>query len=454
MVHDCYPPPPSTLHFCFVRKVATVVGAGLDNLGSLCSQAGLDRWELLGLAVLSAITVYRKELSSNSVYNGKRGRNGGGGSCGGGGRYHQTGNSGGATVVHVDGCHVAAAAAAAAASTSSETTVAAAEVSEDQAVKDAPAATPATEACKPCTCARISALQRQRASAARRLRADEDERKIKAFVAGRIRSLDLPVNHLQQLRASMDASWSSISTAWESRRTKSNVGGNGGSGGRDSGVSESTRQRATTAPLPGCSPPRCSRHASSPRPLAAATPISSPEGGGEQRRPRQAAERPHEGDASGGVVTKDKEECTDCAAIAATHAAAAAFLGSSGTGGESGMLLLHGQYATAEDLWAGAPLGVLPTDVLHRAATFLPPQDLLSLAQVSKGGREAADSQLVWREVWWARFGAVWESEICRKAAQRWHLHGWDPKSSAVTQVSFLGRTGRRNRLILCSLRI
>ncbi|CAN0135409.1 unnamed protein product, partial [Ectocarpus sp. 6 AP-2014] len=93
------------------QQVATAVAVGLDNLGSLCSQAGLDRWELLGLAVLSAITVYRKELSSNSVY-GK----GGGGGGGGGRRYHRTGGDGGsAVVVHVDGCHVAMAAAAAAA---------------------------------------------------------------------------------------------------------------------------------------------------------------------------------------------------------------------------------------------------------------------------------------------------------------------------------------------------
>ncbi|CAN0496221.1 unnamed protein product, partial [Ectocarpus sp. 12 AP-2014] len=91
------------------QQVATAVGVGLDNLGSLCSQAGLDRWELLGLAVLSAITVYRKELSSNSVY-------GEGGAGAGGRRYHRTGGDGGsAVVVHVDGCHVAMAAAAAAA---------------------------------------------------------------------------------------------------------------------------------------------------------------------------------------------------------------------------------------------------------------------------------------------------------------------------------------------------
>ncbi|CAM9925833.1 unnamed protein product, partial [Sphacelaria rigidula] len=60
------------------EKVATAVGTGLDNLGSLCSQTGLDRWELLGLAVLSAITVYRKELSSNSPYGGGGGGSGGG----------------------------------------------------------------------------------------------------------------------------------------------------------------------------------------------------------------------------------------------------------------------------------------------------------------------------------------------------------------------------------------
>ncbi|CAM9220374.1 unnamed protein product [Scytosiphon promiscuus] len=248
----------------------------------------------------------------------------------------------------------------------------------------------------------------------------------------------------------MDASWASISTAWEARRTKSNAGviGNGGGGG---GEGKNGRQRATTAaPLPGSSPPLCSRHASSSPRLrlaaaaaaasAAVTPAAPSEGGGEQGRIRQTAGRQSEegaalSAAAGGEKGEEEgcEECEECAAIAAAHAAAAAFLGD-GVGGESGrLLLLQGQYA-AEDLWAGSPLGVLPTDVLHRAATFLPPQDLLELAQVSKGGREAADSQLVWREVWWARFGAVWESEMCRNAARRWHLHDWDPKSSAVTQ--------------------
>eukprot|EP00903_Cladosiphon_okamuranus_P015081 g13950.t1 len=413
------------------QQVATAFGAGLDNLGTLCSQVGLDRWELLGLAVLSAITVYRKELSSNSVYNGK-GAGGDSDGCGGR-RHHRTDGGGHAVVLHVDGCHVAVAAAAAAASAGE------AEQGSDGYGPIAAAAAAAAAAGKPCMCARIAALQRQRAAAARRLRATEDERRLQRFVSGRIQSMNLPVNHLQQLRASMDASWSSFSTAWEARRTRGS-----GSGISDDEARESGReQRAKTVSLPVFKMPPCSHHPS-------AEPPPPSDDGGVQRRQRGERGRVGGGHKEegappvGGAVAGGAEECVECAAIAAAHLAAASLLrgsiggGADGDGalgdGRDGLLLPKGEEAVCDDLWAGSSLGVLPADALHRAVTFLTPQDLLELAKVSNGAREAADSQLVWREVWWARFGAVWESDICRKAARRWHLHDWNPKSSAVTQ--------------------
>lgn len=387
-------------------------------MGYLCSQAGLDRWELLGLAVLSAITVYRKELSSNSVYNGK-------GAAAGGRRYHQTDGGGNAVVLHVDGCLAAAAGA-----------------------EGGSGGRGAVGAGKPCMCARIAALQRQRASAARRLRATEDERKLQRFVSGRIQSMNLPVNHLQQLRASVDASWTSFSTAWEARRARGSGSGSGSSAIDDEAAESGREERAKTVPLPVFKMPTCSHH---PSPSHAAAPPS--DDGGVQRQ--QRGER---GQSAASETKKGPrpEECVECAAIAAAHLAAASLLrGGSSVGGDDagagagadaalgGNGLLLGE-EEPDDLWAGSSLGVLPADALHRAVTFLPPQDLLELAQVSNGAREAADSQLVWREVWWERFGTIWESEICRKAAWRWHLHKWNPKSSAVTQVSLSGREWQR----------
>lgn len=386
--------------------------------------------------MLSAITVYRKELSSNSVYNGKGA--GGDSSSRGGRRYHQTDGGGHAVVVHVDGCHIAVAAAAAAA---------AAGGAEQGSGGHGPAAAAASAAAaaaatgKPCMCARIAALQRQRASAARRLRATEDERKLQRLLSGRIQSMNLPVNHLQQLRASMDASWSSFSTAWEARRARDSGSGSGASAIDEAG--ESRRERARTVPLPVFKVPPCSHHPS------AGTPPPSDDGGVQRRqrgeRERSAGSEKEEGappDGGAGAGAGGAEECVEGAAIAAAHLAAASLLrGSIGEGADGALrdagdgLLLPGEEAECDDLWAGSPLGVLPTDALHRAVTFLAPEDLLELAQVSNGAREAADSQLVWREVWWARFGALWESNICRKAARRWHLHNWNPKSSAVTQV-------------------
>lgn len=378
--------------------------------------------------MLSAITVYRKELSSNSVYNGKGvgdggGRNGGGGS-GGGGHYHRTDCGDSAAVVHVDGCHIAVAAAAAAAAAGAEAPA------DDKA---------GTGAGKPCMCARIAALQRQRASIARRLRATEDERKLKRLVAGRIRSMNLSVNHLQQLRASVDASWSSLATAWDARRVRGNSSSSRSSRSQEAAGGE--RERAKTVPLPlsRFEMPPCPHHShTSSRPHSL--------GGGVQQQ--QERRGPSAASYSVGkeknTLPKAEAGCAECSAIAAAHLTAASLLhgsiqdGNVATdgGGGTGGFLLSGE-DEVYDLWAGSSLGVLPEDALHRVVAFLPPQDLLELAQVSNGAREAADSQLVWREVWWARFGVVWESEVCKKAARRWHLHNWDPKSSAVTQVSF-----------------
>eukprot|EP00752_Nemacystus_decipiens_P012406 g10993.t1 len=401
------------------QQVATAVGAGLDNLGYLCSQAGLDRWELLGLAVLSAITVYRKELSSNSVYNGKGAGDGG---RRGGRRYHRTDGGGDAVVVHVDGCHVAVAAAAASAVVGAT----------EEGSGGHAAAAAAAAAGKPCMCARIAALQRQRASAARRLRATEDERRLQRLVSGRIHSMNLPVNHLQQLRASMDASWSSFSTAWEARRARGSASGSAAAIEDD--AVEPGREGAKAAPLPVFKMPPCSHHPS-------AGPPPSEDGGVQrQRREREHGGGSEKQESAPPGVDGANEECVECAAIAAAHLAAASLLRGSIEDGTDGVLggggdgLLLAGSGESDDLWAGSSLGVLPADALHRAVTFLAPQDLLALAQASHGAREAADSQLVWREVWWARFGVVWESEICRKAARRWHLHDWNPKSSAVTQ--------------------
>lgn len=302
--------------------------------------------------------MYRKELSSNSVYNGKKG-----GNNHGKGRHQSV-----SVVTHAAGCPAASA------------------VSEGGTNK-------------PCMCAtRIGAQQRRLASAASRLRTSVDERKLRRLIEGRMRSLDLSGNHLQQLRASVDASWSSFSTAWETRRAR----GSGATSVREcSGEAEQARRPTADDFVM----PSCSHHASS-------------------------HGNKHISAADTGLAVEQREaspRCVECAALAAAHAAAASILRNDD--GTLGLL-------EADDVWASSSLGALPVDTLNKALGFLAPQDLLSLAQVSMGAREAADGDFVWREAWSARFGAIWESGMCRGAAKRWHLHGWDPKSSSVPQVS------------------
>lgn len=334
--------------------MATAFGTGLDNLGSLCSQAGLDRWELLGLAVLSAITVYRKELSSNSVYNGKRvsrGRTG-------------LGQNGKLAVEHDEGCPVAAAATA----------------TVDQVNGRKPLK---------CDCVNVQ----------RRRRPNLDERKLRRLIERRIRSLDLPVHHLQQLRASVDASWSSFAAAWEARRAR---GGGSGTARDSPGSSGEAGRAGVEFALPPCS------HASSHRKCMG----RSVDEDGKGKARRDAEER--------------EAGCVECAALAAARRTAEDLLRN--RDGTLGLLDI-------DDAFALSKLGALPPDALNGTLGFLSPQDLVTFAQVSGGAREAADSDVVWRDAWLARFGSLWESGVCREAAKRWHLHGWNPFTSSVSQV-------------------
>lgn len=321
------------------------------------------------MAVLSAITVYRKELSSNSVYNGKEG----GGNRGRGHRHLAP------VVSHLEGCKA-------------ETG------SADDGVESPDHAGGSIR--KPCVCAWIRTQQQQRALAARRARANVDQRKLRRLVEGRMRSLDLPVNQLQHLRASVDASWSSFSTAWEARRAR-------GSGAGD--VARDENGEAQRPNLNGFVMPPCS-HAS----------LHSKILGNSGRRLKAESRQRQQN-------KENEKECFECAALAAAHAAAAAILRNDD--GTTGLL-------DTDDVWFSSHLGALPVDALHKVLSFVPPQDLLTVAQVSAGSRETADSDLVWRQAWAARFGPVWDSDICREAARRWHLHGWDPKLSSVRQVS------------------
>ena len=356
--------------------MATAFGTGLDNLGSLCSQAGLDRWELLGLAVLSAITVYRKELSSNSVYNGKRVGKGGKG---------QDQSQEAAGIEHVEGCPAAVVEATA----------------EATAGADDGNGVPERAGTKPskCKCECDAAQKRRR-------RASLDERKLRRLVEGRIRSLDLPVHHLQQLRASVDASWSSFAAAWEARRARTC----GAGGAREGSGADGEAGRAGIGDfvLPPCS------HASSHR-----------------KRSGWSAMLGNRGKALEGA-DGDQAECVECAALAAARRAAEVLLRNED--GTVGLL-------DADDVFASSQLGALPVDALNKSMAFLSPRDLLTLAQVSAGAREVADSNVVWRGAWLARFGFLWGSGICQDAAKRWHLHGWNPHSSSVPQV---GPTAQR----------
>lgn len=213
-----------------------------------------------------------------------------------------------------------------------------------------------------------------------------------------MRSLNLPVNHLQQLRASVDASWSSLSTAWEARRAR----GSGARNKREESAEGVDDERRVSSASDGFVMPHCS-HAHPPMET-----LQASKGGDREQ------------------VTK-KEGCVECAALAAARAVAASILGNDD--GTVGLL-------PVDDTWASSSLGALPVDTLNKSLGYLAPQDLLALAKVSTGAREVADSDMVWRETWQARFGGIWESGICRDAAKRWHLHGWCPESSDVPQVS------------------
>lgn len=317
------------------------------------------------------------------------------------------------TTVHLEGCQAAASA------------------------KNTQAGGSAGSACsaggKPCKCARIAARQQQRAAALRRARVNEDERKLKRLVEGRIRSLDLSVNHLEQLRASVDASWSSFSTAWEARRSRGSGAsiasdsavGAGFFAGGSGGSAPTEQEEARRATGDGFVRPPCSHGClrdGTPSAVAAAVVSEGGTARTERRWRGWVREAP--------PPPSPRSECSECAAHSAAHLAATAILRN-----EDGTVGLKEE----DDVWVSSPLGALPMDALNKVLSFLPPPGLLAVAQASSGAREAADGDRVWREAWAIRFGEVWESDMCRRAAIRWHLHGWDPRTSAVPQVRRLG---------------
>lgn len=517
--------------------MATAVGTGLDNLGSLCSQTGLDRWELLGLAVLSAITVYRKELSSNSVYHGKEQNStaGGGGATAGDGeagigsddRIHMDGFVIPSGFRHAEGCPMASGGGAkdvgdsnnaeerhqqgtASADSNSEEDDPVAVIDDhaerravrwsrspcdDDARDSHPAASEASIAW-PCQCL-LAASAAAASTSTSPPPSAADRRRLRMFVESRIRSLDLPVAHLQQLRASLDKSWSSFATAWEVRRSR-DVVGNTDDGRPDVLVVGSGMDaRGVGLILPPCT--------HRPRPFKRSETVSgttergsagneatvcdrmaehSGEGGHEsvssdgnvEHRVMRAEEEKRESQSplsdqklkawwrwraeteskknTGGEkrdviakcvdpkVEQEKDECPECAALAAAHtaahAAAASILNGNGT-----VALLEN-----DDAWTSSALGALPADALQKALGFLDAKNLLTFAKVAVGAQEAVDDDLVWRQAWVTRFGSLWESDLCREAALRWHLHGWNPKSSSVPQVClcFSGGRGRYHR--------
>ncbi|CAM9823607.1 unnamed protein product, partial [Discosporangium mesarthrocarpum] len=76
----------------------------------------------------------------------------------------------------------------------------------------------------------------------------------------------------------------------------------------------------------------------------------------------------------------------------------------------------------------------LPSDALQKVLEFLAAPDILSFGGAASFSYQAADEEPVWRSAWVQRFGQMWETDLCREAAARWHLHGWDPRSSGVEQ--------------------
>lgn len=572
------------------QQVATAVGTGLDNLGSLCSQTGLDRWELLGLAVLSAITVYRKELSSNSVHRtgAKQQQGAGAASLRIEGeetgvtndldingehdeRFSNSSVSRAAFTIppgfqHKDGCFITLRN-----KRKSDPDIDNGTVSGQQ---------PPCSQQEPTPCECLLAVAAAAAAAAASPNSlppsAVEQRKLRRLVEGRMRSLGLPVHHLQQLRASVDKSWLLFAAAWgETLRSRHGSGAPAANKGMKEGdrddflTSSSVSGVGSPSPasgafvLPPCShrfhrtKSRTGRSAKkgtvnnsdeqghrgawsgdgeggrgvlskgggnddaavrrllptreaegrfvpkgeeqvlviSPgnvkradrgnedndkssstsscnnddnpnniynKMLTAATvapedgAVAAPAGEGNSRSgvdtfskvlsdhgkgdnsPADAA------DEDGGAAQTDTEdededeECPECSLLAAAHAAAAATAASILQNGDGTVGLMD-----TDDSWMGSVLGTLPSDALQKALGFLEAKDLLTMAHVSAGSQEAADHDLVWREAWLARFGRLWDSGMCQEAASRWHLHGWDPRSSAVPQASFLTRDKR-----------
>lgn len=364
--------------------MATAVGTGLDNLGSLCSQTGLDRWELLGIAVLSAITVYRKELSSNSVYHGGKKNSSGRRAVAGTGQADR--GAGTPVFQHSEGCLATGA---------------------DGGGGHVPRSGGSSCACMQGAQKRAAAAAAAGTSDGGARASKVDRRRLRRLVEGRVRSLNLPVNHLQQLRASVDASWSSFATAWETKCAR--------------GVVSGVRRKSGEGPAP--SPGIAAQGSNSAGVVEFVMPPCSH---ASHRASSQGCNR--RGWTSGQAFRGGRAHaaCVECAALAAVHASSARIVGNGD--GKVGRV-------DSSDVWASSALGALPEDAVQNTLGFLHPQDLLALAQVSMGAQKAAEDDLVWREAWLARFGALWESGICKGAAERWHLHGWNPRHSSVPQV-------------------
>ncbi|CAM9823538.1 unnamed protein product, partial [Discosporangium mesarthrocarpum] len=163
------------------QQVSNVVESGLDNLRSLGDSMGLDKWELLALVVLSAITVYRKELSSNRVYQGSDGKK-------------ERGFSGAVDLKDV----------------------------------------PHTEDCqrrgedgdRRCACAAVAeaaALAAEAEAAGLGVGEGGEDRKtgLRELVHQKLQSLNLPTNHLQQLHARLDSTWAYFSSSSATPATSS-----------------------------------------------------------------------------------------------------------------------------------------------------------------------------------------------------------------------------------------
>ncbi|CAM9945265.1 unnamed protein product [Choristocarpus tenellus] len=148
------------------QHVASVVGSGLDNLHSLGNQVGLGTWELLGIAVLSAITVYRKELSSNHIYTGTSKVNG-----------IDRRRSLSEVQTHADDCPMHGG-----------------------------------DIGHRCACAAVQeAAALAGAAEVAGVEDGEDKKSLRELIEQHMQSLNLPTSHLQQLHARLDSTWSAFS---------------------------------------------------------------------------------------------------------------------------------------------------------------------------------------------------------------------------------------------------